>query len=180
MNVLGVWPRFPRGTSVGNRYAELNRIYQELSEQVGVDLWRLDGLWHVINETSKHDADAAFQQSELEEKAYLEGRRIETSGYRIERNAKARSKCINALGLDCFVCGFNFFKVFGELGMGYIHVHYVDDIAISTESHEVNPKKGLVPVCPNCHAMLHKGVKKSRSVDDQIAVMHNVASQRGE
>ena len=77
---------------------------------------------------------------------------------RYERNPIARKKCIEKHGCICQVCGMDFSKVYGELGNGFIHVHHIVPIsALKGEAHKIEPENGLVPVCPNCHAMLHKG-----------------------
>jgi 5-methylcytosine-specific restriction protein A len=47
--------------------------------------------------------------------------------------------------------------MYGEIGRGFIHVHHVVPISSIGESYKVDPAKDLVPVCPNCHAMLHRG-----------------------
>lgn len=178
MKTLKIWPNLPRGTSKGERYRELNACFRDLAERMGIDLWSLDGLWHVINEKSKLETDEAFLQLESEERAYFEGQKIETSGYRFERSSKARNDCIKSQGLDCIVCGFNFFTTYGELGLGYIQVHHREDLAQSSESRTVDPKKDLVPVCPNCHAMLHKGVTKSRTPEELTELIEKVARQK--
>ena len=49
--------------------------------------------------------------------------------------------------------------------MGFIHIHHVIDISIIGKEYEINPKNDLVPVCPNCHAMLHKQ-KPALSVEE--------------
>ncbi|MEP6298201.1 MAG: HNH endonuclease, partial [Ilumatobacter sp.] len=41
-------------------------------------------------------------------------------------------------------------------GEGFIHVHHVNDIALAETEYMVDPIADLRPVCPNCHAMLHK------------------------
>jgi 5-methylcytosine-specific restriction protein A len=53
------------------------------------------------------------------------------------------------------VCGFDFAKLYGEIGEGFIHVHHLRDLATVGGEYEVDPIKDLRPVCPNCHAMLH-------------------------
>lgn len=88
--------------------------------------------------------------------SYPEGtvRTVTVNAY--ERNPKARKACIDHWGYDCGVCDFNFGKRYGELGEGYIHVHHLKDIALIAEKYNVDPIKDLRPVCPNCHAMLHR------------------------
>lgn len=72
-----------------------------------------------------------------------------------ERNSKARKKCIEHYGISCQVCGMNFEEVYGQLGEGYIHVHHIVPLYKIGEEYEVDPINDLIPVCPNCHAMLH-------------------------
>lgn len=74
-----------------------------------------------------------------------------------ERNSIARKKCIEKNGLKCKVCGMDFESVYGEIGQGFIHVHHVVPISSIGKSYRIDPEKDLVPVCPNCHAMLHRG-----------------------
>ncbi len=73
-----------------------------------------------------------------------------------ERNQDARRECLNSMGHGCVVCGFNFKEVYGEIGDGFIHVHHKVELSSIKESYSIEPKNDLVPVCPNCHAMLHK------------------------
>lgn len=99
---------------------------------------------------------------ELDEKEELdtEGLRKQVYVNRYERNAEARSKAIEyhcKNGIKCCICGFDFEKVYGELGKGFIHIHHITPISEIGKSYEVNYKTDLIPVCPNCHAMLHRG-----------------------
>lgn len=73
-----------------------------------------------------------------------------------ERSAKARAACIAFHGTNCAVCGFNFGAVFGSLGEGFIHVHHVKPIASLRNEYQVDPIADMVPVCPNCHSMIHQ------------------------
>jgi len=72
-----------------------------------------------------------------------------------ERNSKARELCIKHWGDSCAVCSFNFENIYGKLGKGYIHVHHIIPISEVGTSYEINPKSDLIPVCPNCHSMIH-------------------------
>jgi len=73
-----------------------------------------------------------------------------------ERNPTARRLCIEAFGSVCVVCEFDFERVYGAIGRKFIHVHHLRDLASIGEEYAVDPLKDLRPVCPNCHAMLHK------------------------
>ncbi|MCK8668213.1 HNH endonuclease [Pseudomonas azerbaijanoccidens] len=75
-----------------------------------------------------------------------------------ERDRGARLKCIQHWGWKCFVCQFDFAKTYGELGEGFIHVHHLKPLAEIGDAYDLNPVTDLRPVCPNCHAMLHRKV----------------------
>ncbi len=73
-----------------------------------------------------------------------------------ERNAYARKKCIEYHGCKCSICSFDFMKVFGKIGEGFIHVHHLLEISEIKKEYKVDYKNDLIPICPNCHAMIHK------------------------
>jgi 5-methylcytosine-specific restriction protein A len=54
------------------------------------------------------------------------------------------------------VCGLDFGERYGALGEGFIHVHHLTELASIGREYEVDPVRDLRPVCPNCHAMLHR------------------------
>ena len=84
-----------------------------------------------------------------------EARQVMVSTY--ERNPKARAECIAHYGAKCSVCDFEFHNIYGKaLGTGFIHVHHILDIALIGKKYKIDPIQDLRPVCPNCHAMLHK------------------------
>ncbi|WP_439488177.1 HNH endonuclease [Algoriphagus sp.] len=101
-------------------------------------------------------AETVFPDEVDTEQEYSEGKTRQVIVNSYERNQLARQECIEHFGLNCQVCDFNFEDKFGELGQNFIHVHHIIDIATIGKEYSVAPKKDLVPVCPNCHAMLHK------------------------
>ena len=96
---------------------------------------------------------------------YYEGSMVEIKLNRYERNQEARRKCIEIHGCQCKICGFDFEKVYGEAGKGFIHVHHVVPISSIKEEYRIDYEKDLIPVCPNCHAMIHRK-KDSYSVEE--------------
>jgi 5-methylcytosine-specific restriction enzyme A len=91
-----------------------------------------------------------------EAQKYVEGATIQVSVNRYERNLVARQKCLAHYGYMCVVCAFNFTQFYGEIGKEYMHVHHLTPLAEIGTAYEVNPIQDLRPVCPNCHAMLHR------------------------
>ncbi len=52
-------------------------------------------------------------------------------------------------------CGFDFNKVYGDLGDGYAQVHHVRSLSRLRAPRQTT-LKDLVIVCANCHAMIHR------------------------
>ena len=90
-----------------------------------------------------------------EEINFIEGSCVEVKVNRYERDLTARSECIKIHLATCKVCDFNFYEKYGDIGKGFIHVHHIIPISQIGSSYKINPKNDLIPVCPNCHAMLH-------------------------
>ena len=81
-------------------------------------------------------------------------RRITVDAY--ERDPRARKACIDHYGYKCQICDFDFFTKYGDIGKDFIHVHHITPLADIGETYSVDPLKDMIPVCPNCHAMLHR------------------------
>ena len=100
-----------------------------------------------------------FEQSQKDlKKSYTEGSPNQTLVTAYERNPQARKDCLEHYGYSCRVCEFDFGNTYGTLGENFIHVHHRTPISIKGQAYEVDPVKDLIPVCPNCHAMLHKRI----------------------
>jgi hypothetical protein len=87
---------------------------------------------------------------------YVEGACKTVTMNAYERDPKARAACIQHHGVACKVCGFTFGLHFPGVGDGFIHIHHIVPLANIGKAYVVDPVKDLVPVCPNCHAMLHR------------------------
>lgn len=98
-----------------------------------------------------------------------EGLKKQISVNKYERSALARARCIEAHGCVCKVCSFSFEEKYGELGKEFIHVHHVTPIHTIGENYKIDFIKDLVPVCPNCHAMLHRKIKGRYYSVDELA-----------
>ena len=110
---------------------------------------------------------------EIEDKKdYYEGALKKVYVNKYERDKDARMKCIEAHGCKCSVCGMDFEKMYGELGKGFIHVHHIVPISTIGEEYKIDPVKDMLPVCPNCHAMLHRGKEgQVLSVDELKSII---------
>lgn len=93
--------------------------------------------------------------SPIHEGILEEGMVKRITSIRYERNRLARELCLSYYGKSCRKCGLNFGRDFGEKYADLIEVHHVVPLSEIGESYIVNPIKDLIPLCPNCHAMVH-------------------------
>jgi predicted HNH restriction endonuclease len=80
---------------------------------------------------------------------------------RILRDAKIVDlKRTNKGILACMACGFNFLEFYGERGRDYIEIHHTSPVHLmdikGTKSRVDEAMKLLIPVCSNCHRMIHR------------------------
>jgi 5-methylcytosine-specific restriction protein A len=75
-----------------------------------------------------------------------------------ERNPILRLECIKHHGTDCKICNFSFLSTYGSIGENFCHVHHLMPLSEVKQERSVDPIKDLIPVCPNCHAMMHRRV----------------------
>ena len=107
---------------------------------------------------------------------FIEGAtcRITVNSY--ERNAAARTACLEHYGSTCWICDFDFGIEYGPEANGYIHVHHLKPLSQMESSYKVDPERDLRPVCPNCHAVIHLG-GGTRSLEDIKTMRNSLRSQ---
>jgi len=160
--------------SVANlQYGQLGRLvsdqleYNPMKERLGtlVTFDKRQGEWHWLMRPEVVRAlellgwveEINLLPEEIEATtALIEGtaRRVSVNAY--ERNSEARQRCIEYHGTSCCICGFNFGAAYGEVAEGYIHVHHLKPLSEIGGQYVINPVEDLRPVCPNCHAVLHR------------------------
>lgn len=87
---------------------------------------------------------------------YVEGAKRQVLVNAYERSREARRVCIEHYGSQCAVCDFDFERAYGLVGRGLIHVHHLTPLAEIDGTYELDPIRDLKPVCPNCHAIIHR------------------------
>lgn len=87
---------------------------------------------------------------------YFEGAAKVVAVNAYERSKRARAKSIQHYGAVCVVCGFDFLERYGDTAAGYIHIHHVVPLSSIRASYRLDPIVDLRPVCPNCHAVIHR------------------------
>lgn len=97
---------------------------------------------------------------------FEEGSKYSVLSSQVERSALARQACIDHYGYKCQICFFDFVDKYSELGKNFIHVHHIEDISLKNGEYTIDPIRDLIPVCPNCHAMLHR--KRPAMMPDEL------------
>jgi hypothetical protein len=118
------------------------------------------------NEKREHLVKTIMQGDELpgnviaeeinDSEKYPEGAKHQIIVNAYERNAEARRKCIESYGTKCVICGFDFKAKYGEIGAYFINVHHIKPLSEIGDGYLINPIEDLIPVCPNCHAIMHR------------------------
>ena len=119
--------------------------------------WKQAFLKHysIFLEIQIQNAHAQAKIDEQKEDEYLEGQLKETTFFKRKRSRALREECIHRYGCRCFVCGFDFEKVYGERGKNYIEVHHLNPMANYDDEHSITADD-LRPLCSNCHSMIHR------------------------
>ncbi|HEC73711.1 MAG TPA: HNH endonuclease [Methylophaga aminisulfidivorans] len=137
--------------SKGNGPAKMDGFIEDLQYK---ELQKISNCWYAFDAEYWNETTIA-EEVELSEK-YIEGASSVVTVNAYERNSKARKACIDHHGSICKVCKFNFEEVYGDIGKDYIHVHHVIPLNEIRKEYKVDPIKDLIPLCPNCHAMIHR------------------------
>jgi 5-methylcytosine-specific restriction protein A len=85
-----------------------------------------------------------------------EGRKVTVLHNRYERSRPNRNACIAIHGLRCKTCAFDFEQVYGEIGFQFIEVHHILPVSLMGGEYRLSPARDLIPLCSNCHSMIHR------------------------
>ncbi len=114
------------------------------------------------------------------EKSHPEGKERSVIQTVYERNPENRRICIEHYKeedddkrIKCQICGFDFEEVYCELGREFIEVHHKTPLSELQGEVSIRPIIDLIPVCSNCHRMLHRSKDNCLSVDDLKQLIKN-------
>ena len=87
---------------------------------------------------------------------YPEGalRTVRTNRY--ERDRRNRAAAIAIHGTACKGCGLEMGMRYGPVAAGLVEVHHVTPVSQLAAGYVIDPVRDLVPLCPNCHAVVHR------------------------
>lgn len=128
-----------------NKPSEFQFLIEHMVDEAEDDMILMDC---IVSDTNNDNQGKNYQIA-------YEGIKKIANHVRYERNPKNRKEAIRLHGHSCKICGFDFNKVYGnDLADSYIEVHHVKRLADGIQL--VNPETDLLPVCANCHRMLHR------------------------
>lgn len=117
-----------------------------------------DDVWRVFEKacgTATEDVDIARVARQAD---FDEGFRRQTVASRAERNPKVVEEAKRIHGTTCFACGFDFGAAYGERGDGFIEIHHLKPVSMrGKKGSKTNVATDVVPLCSNCHRMVHRG-----------------------
>jgi 5-methylcytosine-specific restriction protein A len=87
---------------------------------------------------------------------FPEGATTQVLVNKYERDPRNRAAAISVHGYCCLACGFDFKKIYGDLGNDFIIVHHVVPVSEIGSDYVIDPSKDLITLCANCHAMIHR------------------------
>jgi len=90
-----------------------------------------------------------------------------------ERSRVNREICLAHKGYSCSVCGFNFLENYGSLGKDYIEVHHTTPVSEMGDNYSIDIDRDLVPVCSNCHSMIHRRTPPYTVDELKSIITHN-------
>lgn len=112
-----------------------------------------------------------FEEDEASANGAEDGKAVQYLATKYERKKLNREACIRAHGCTCKACGFDFGRVYGDLGAGYIEVHHIEPLSVSGPT-LINPITDLVPLCSNCHTAVHR-VSPPLPVEELRRLIHS-------
>ena len=155
---------------------ELGRVnWNTQSSGISVEDSVADLIWEMLERSGVMAGvvtDAEFSSTNQE--PLFEGGKLLVEVNKYERNPEARHQCLQHWSTDCQVCGVDLKTVYGAVGPRLVQVHHKTPLSVVGEEYEVDPIEDLVPVCPNCHMLIHSN-RAALSVEEAGTI---VAEQR--
>ncbi len=115
------------------------------------------GVWGLVDnelsdiEVGMSDDDSAFPEGKAILQKHLHRERSRT----LVNEAKKRFAETHNGKLYCEACGFDFSKVYGDIGKNFIEAHHMKSVSEMQEG-EKTKIDDLAMLCSNCHRMVHK------------------------
>lgn len=158
----GVWKITKKGLS----FLEENKLVIALMQAQGFKLKK------IADEIEGDYSLIIIEEGELGYSAYKQRKRSQ----RLAQIAISDFKKKHGDKLFCTVCEFDFSKTYKQYGKDYIEIHHVEPVhLLDTKGVKTLLSKALkkvVPLCSNCHRIIHRKKGKMLSIDDLKTVIN--------
>jgi hypothetical protein len=104
---------------------------------------------------TEQNIESAKLTLDVENELFNEGARKQVVSVAIERNRQARAACLTIHGSACKACGITLAERYAGIEKDIIHVHHLILVSDHPGEYRIDPRNDLVPVCPNCHSVIH-------------------------
>jgi HNH endonuclease len=107
----------------------------------------------------------------------MEGRKVLKVHFARERSPRLRAaareywRARQHGSLRCLACGFSFRDVYGDAGESFIELHHTRALGASSKAHRNTPQD-LIPVCSNCHRMIHRNISAPMPLAKLQKIIH--------
>lgn len=129
----------PQKEESSNNFTQLSKTYTEKIEKVAAEENTLNTL-EVLPETVNEAREHTVSNGETLDADYKE---------------KLKKECIEYYGAICDICGFDFGYTYGENYEQCIDVHNHKSIHGEEILPITHPTEDLIPICHNCHHIIH-------------------------
>lgn len=99
------------------------------------------------------------EETQITRTMFRDGKLTQVWVNRYERDLKARKAAEKLHGKKCLGCELDFKKMYGDDIKDIIHFHHIRPLAKVKKEEEKDVAKDLVPLCPNCHSVVHSTEK---------------------
>lgn len=155
------------------KYSELKLKYMH-SEEIDffpeIRFDKISSKKYVIDFVDEFD-DSMMYNDYLDLGGKVEGKKVVYYSETYERSKANREVAIQLHGLKCKACGFKFEDTYGRRGKGFIEIHHKNPLYINETEVRVNPRTDLVPVCSNCHRMIHRKRNEVLCIEQLIKII---------
>ena len=109
----------------------------------------------------------------------MEGALSRITMNKYERDPDARRLCVEHHGTRCQVCKAELGEHYGNVANGVIQVHHLKPLSERNgKSYLVDPSTDLIPVCPNCHVVIHLRKNPPYSIDEVRSFLSEAAGSK--
>jgi len=138
-------------TSAGRKYLDENEeVYDSLKSQGFKEE-------DISKQVDKDFQNLIIEEGSIELKSIKQRKRSQ----KLREEKIKEIKMWNNGKISCIVCNFDFSDKYDGHGEGFIEIHHLEPVSFGSTSQDIQEAlKKVVPLCANCHRMVHKNKDK--------------------